>query len=97
MIGAVRFNRFDKKWKYGVIGYEFHPTFWGRGLMTEALRVVVPCGHRGFGLTGSRRGHYRATLLPTVCLKKPASDTKEPCGSEAGSREHFTISACSAG
>ena len=50
VIGAVRFNRFDKKWKYGVIGYELHPTFWGRGLMTEALHVVVPCGHRAFRL-----------------------------------------------
>ena len=28
VIGAVRFNRFDKKWKYGVIGYELHPSYW---------------------------------------------------------------------
>jgi len=50
VIGAVRFNRFDKKWKYGVIGYELHPSYWGHGLMTEALGVVVPCGHRVFRL-----------------------------------------------
>jgi [ribosomal protein S5]-alanine N-acetyltransferase len=50
VIGAVRLNRFDKKWKFGVIGYELHPTFWGRGLMTEALRAVVSCGHRAFRL-----------------------------------------------
>jgi ribosomal-protein-alanine N-acetyltransferase len=50
LVGAIRFNRFDKKWKYGVIGYELHPDFWGRGLMTEALHVVVPCGHRVFHL-----------------------------------------------
>lgn len=50
VIGAIRFNRFDKKSKYGVIGYELHPNYWGRGLMTEAARAVVACGHRFFGL-----------------------------------------------
>jgi len=50
VIGAIRFNRFDKKWKFGVIGYELHPAFWRHGLMTEALRVVVPCGHQVFRL-----------------------------------------------
>jgi ribosomal-protein-alanine N-acetyltransferase len=50
VIGAIRFNRFDKKWKFGVVGYELHPAFWGRGLMTEALRVVVRRGHQEFRL-----------------------------------------------
>jgi ribosomal-protein-alanine N-acetyltransferase len=50
VIGAIRFNRFEKKWRYGVIGYELHPMFWGRALMTEALGVVVPFGHRAFRL-----------------------------------------------
>ena len=49
-IGVIRFNRFDKTSKYGVVGYELHPEFWGRGLMTEALRAVVACGHAVFGL-----------------------------------------------
>jgi ribosomal-protein-alanine N-acetyltransferase len=49
-IGAIRFNRFEKKWQYGEIGYELHPDFWGRGLMTEALRAVVACGHGNFKL-----------------------------------------------
>jgi ribosomal-protein-alanine N-acetyltransferase len=49
-IGAIRFNSFQKKWKYGEIGYELHPDFWGRGLMTEALRAVVACGHCTFKL-----------------------------------------------
>jgi ribosomal-protein-alanine N-acetyltransferase len=46
LIGAIRFNHFDKRWQFGEIGYELHPDFWGRGLMTEALRVVVHCGHQ---------------------------------------------------
>jgi ribosomal-protein-alanine N-acetyltransferase len=45
-IGAIRFNRFEKKWKVGEVGYELHPDFWGRGLMTEALRAVVAYGHQ---------------------------------------------------
>jgi [ribosomal protein S5]-alanine N-acetyltransferase len=50
VIGAIRFNWFDKKWKCGEIGYELHPAFWGRGLMTEAVSAVVTCGHDVFGL-----------------------------------------------
>ncbi|PWC53238.1 GNAT family N-acetyltransferase [Azospirillum sp. TSO22-1] len=49
-IGAVRFNYVIPPWKCGGIGYELHPRAWGRGFMTEALRAVVGCGHRVFGL-----------------------------------------------
>jgi ribosomal-protein-alanine N-acetyltransferase len=50
LIGAIRCNHFERKWKVGEVGYELHPEFWGRGLMTEALRAVVSCGHQAFGL-----------------------------------------------
>jgi ribosomal-protein-alanine N-acetyltransferase len=50
LIGAIRFNRFDKKWRGGEIGYELHPHFWGKGLMTEAVAAVVTCGHERFKL-----------------------------------------------
>jgi [ribosomal protein S5]-alanine N-acetyltransferase len=50
LIGAIRFNHFDKPWRCGEIGYESQPDFWGRGLMTEALRAVVTCGHARFHL-----------------------------------------------
>jgi ribosomal-protein-alanine N-acetyltransferase len=49
-IGAVRINHIDKRWRSGDIGYESHPEFWGRGLMTEAVRAVVACGHNHFRL-----------------------------------------------
>jgi ribosomal-protein-alanine N-acetyltransferase len=65
LIGAIRFNRFDKKWKLGVLGYEAHPDFWGRGLMTEAVRAVAASGHRTFGLN-----RIEAWTLPG----NPASD-----------------------
>ena len=50
LVGAIRFNHVDKKWRFGEIGYEAHPDFWGHGLMTEALRAVVACGHQVFRL-----------------------------------------------
>jgi ribosomal-protein-alanine N-acetyltransferase len=48
LVGAIRFNHFDRKSRFGEIGYESHPDFWGRGLMTEALCAVVACGHQVF-------------------------------------------------
>jgi len=50
ILGAIRFNHIERKWKVGLIGYELHPEFWGRGLMTEALQAVVLCGHQAFSL-----------------------------------------------
>jgi len=50
LIGAIRFNHFDKKWRVGEIGYELHPDYWGRGLMSEAVAAVVACGYQSFRL-----------------------------------------------
>jgi ribosomal-protein-alanine N-acetyltransferase len=50
LIGAIRYNSFDKKWRCGELGYELHPEFWGKGLMTEAVAAVVTCGHQTFRL-----------------------------------------------
>ena len=50
LAGAIRFNSFEKKWRSGEIGYELHPDYWGKGLMTEAVRAVVACGHETFRL-----------------------------------------------
>jgi ribosomal-protein-alanine N-acetyltransferase len=50
LIGAIRYNSFEKKWKSGELGYELHPDFWGKGLMSEAVAGVVECGHEKFGL-----------------------------------------------
>ena len=63
--GAIRFNSFERKWKCGEIGYELHPDFWGKGLMTEAVQVAVSCGHQTFGLN-----RIEAWTLPG----NPASD-----------------------
>ena len=44
-IGSVRINSIEKKARYGVIGYELHPDFWGQGIATEALAAVVDYAH----------------------------------------------------
>jgi ribosomal-protein-alanine N-acetyltransferase len=49
-VGAIRFNYFLKDARVGGVGYEIDPRYWGRGLMTEALRAVVLCGHKFFEL-----------------------------------------------
>lgn len=49
-IGAVRINYIHRDWQCGGVGYELHPSAWGRGLMTEALRAVVTCAHGRFAL-----------------------------------------------
>jgi [ribosomal protein S5]-alanine N-acetyltransferase len=49
-VGAIRINRIDRGWRWGEIGYESHPDFWDRGLMTEAVRAVVFCAGSQFKL-----------------------------------------------
>ena len=70
LIGAIRFNRLDKKWKFGTVGYELHPDFWGRGLMTEALRSVVVCGHQVFGLNRIEAWTLRGNAASDRVLEK---------------------------
>lgn len=45
LIGCIRFNYITRPSNVGGIGYELHPGFRGRGLMTEALRAVAMLGH----------------------------------------------------
>lgn len=44
LLGAIRYNSVHKHSKCAELGYELHPMFWGKGLMTEALAAVVDCG-----------------------------------------------------
>ncbi|MGH6754735.1 MAG: GNAT family N-acetyltransferase [Bradyrhizobium sp.] len=49
-LGAIRFNRIDRHWKWAEVGYEIHPSVWGKGLMTEAVKAVTTCGFDHFSL-----------------------------------------------
>jgi len=64
-LGAIRFNRIDNHWRWAEIGYEIHPSVWGKGLMTEAVKAVTRCGFDQFSLN-----RIEAWTLPG----NPASD-----------------------
>ena len=50
VLGAVRFNSIDARNRCAEIGYELHPSAWGKGYMGEALEAVVACGFGPFAL-----------------------------------------------
>jgi ribosomal-protein-alanine N-acetyltransferase len=50
LLGAIRFNSFDKHARCAELGYELHPSAWGKGLMSEAARAIVRCGFDDFSL-----------------------------------------------
>ncbi|RWX09073.1 N-acetyltransferase [Rhizobium hidalgonense] len=49
-LGAIRFNSIERHSKCAEIGYELHPSAWGKGLMTEAVTAVSRCGFEQFSL-----------------------------------------------
>ncbi len=59
LIGCIRYNYITRPSNVGGIGYELHPAYWRRGLMTEAVRAVVAAGH---DLLGANR--VEAWTLP---------------------------------
>jgi [ribosomal protein S5]-alanine N-acetyltransferase len=89
-VGAVRINHIDKRWRWGDIGYESHPEFWGRGFMTEAVRAVFACGR-----TGWRPGPCRATTPQTGSSSKQASFMRARLDRKRGLRGPITTFGCS--
>jgi ribosomal-protein-alanine N-acetyltransferase len=79
LLGAIRINRIHKQWRWGEIGYESHPEFWGRGLMTEAVRAVVACGH----------GHFRLHRMEAWTL--PGNDASDRVLVKAGFNYEGTL------
>ena len=78
-LGAIRINRIHKRWRWGEIGYESHPGFWGRGLMTEAVRAVVACGH----------GHFKLNRMEAWTL--PVNDASDRVLVKAGFNYEGTL------
>lgn len=50
LLGGIRFNTIDRHSRCAEIGYEMHPSAWGKGLMTEAVIAIVRCGFMHFSL-----------------------------------------------
>lgn len=49
-IGACCFWNFDQTFRCAEIGYELHPTYWNKGIMSEALSSVLAFGFVDLGL-----------------------------------------------
>lgn len=45
LIGTCGFHAIEEKHYKAEIGYELHPSFWGKGIMTEVIEAVI---HYGF-------------------------------------------------
>lgn len=46
IIGSVSFHRIEKENHRGEVGYMLHPDYWGKGLVSEAVRAIVDYGFR---------------------------------------------------
>ena len=49
-IGSCCYWHFDAKSRRAELGYELHRSYWGKGIMTEALPPVLTYGFKGMGL-----------------------------------------------
>ncbi|MGK3998010.1 GNAT family N-acetyltransferase [Sorangium sp. So ce1024] len=50
LIGTGGFVRWNKPHRWAEIGYAILPAFWGQGIMTEALRAMLPFGFASMDL-----------------------------------------------
>ena len=50
MIGTLTFVKFDEKQRTVEIGYVLNQDYWGKGLMTEAVRTLTDISLTAFGL-----------------------------------------------
>jgi [ribosomal protein S5]-alanine N-acetyltransferase len=50
LIGTCGLFAWDTRDHSATLGYELSPDYWGRGLMSEAVRAVVAYGYGGLGL-----------------------------------------------
>ncbi|RLQ91083.1 GNAT family N-acetyltransferase [Falsibacillus albus] len=44
LIGTIGFHEIEREHRKAEIGYEIHPDFWGRGIVTEAIKEIVRFG-----------------------------------------------------
>ncbi|WKZ35450.1 MAG: GNAT family protein [Anaerolineales bacterium] len=50
IIGTCGYHKWNKRDLRAEIGYDLGPEFWGKGIMTEALRAALQNGLEGMGL-----------------------------------------------
>lgn len=43
LLGAIRFNSFDRRARCGELGYELHPSVWGKGPLSKDAARLLRC------------------------------------------------------
>ena len=51
LIGTIGFNAWSMKHRRAEVGYEIHPSYWGKGYASEALEAIVSYGFKKMDLT----------------------------------------------
>lgn len=70
LLGAIRFNSINKYWRTAEIGYELHPSSWGKGIMSEAVQAVIGCGFEEFSLNRIEAWTLPGNLASARVLEK---------------------------
>ncbi|HEV7378712.1 MAG TPA: GNAT family N-acetyltransferase [Dyadobacter sp.] len=50
LVGIIGFHRLEKQNYRAEIGYMIHPDYWGKGMMSEAIQIVLKYGFESMGL-----------------------------------------------
>jgi hypothetical protein len=79
------------------IGYELHPELLGQGLMTEAVRAVVACGHETFRLNRIDAWTMPGNAASDRVLEKSGFQYEGTLRKRRGSKARSMIFECSAG
>lgn len=70
MIGAIGFHDYDPKSHKVEIGYWLAKPWWGRGIMTEAVRAVARAAFEDFGLVRLTANVFEANARSARVLEK---------------------------
>ncbi len=70
IVGFIRLNRIDKSKSLATVGYELAKPFWGKGLVSEALRALVNHAHGQMGLHRLEAGVFDGNTASARVLEK---------------------------
>lgn len=70
LIGTCGFHALEREHFKAEVGYELHPDYWGKGIMTEALAKVIHYGFLEMGLNRIEAFYMPANIASKKVLEK---------------------------
>lgn len=70
VIGTCGFHAFEEENFKAEIGYDLHPDYWGKGVMTEVVREVVEYGFNSMGLNRIEAFYHPLNIGSRKVLEK---------------------------